>query len=118
VKKEKVLTGEGGEALRGAALAPWATTTDGLGLFLLPKGRPGQRFIDADDEAIREASFGLFLLPWGRPWWCGVDVGILYVTGQLETPREGYDEHISKSSLSCETKVYRTSRRKNQTSKG
>jgi hypothetical protein len=52
------------------------------------------------------------------PWWCGVDVGILYITTQLETPREGYDEHSSKSSLSCETKVYRTSRRKNQTFKG
>jgi hypothetical protein len=51
-------------------------------------------------------------------WWCGVDVGVLYMTTQLETPREGYDEHSSKSSLSCETKVYRTSRRKNQTSEG
>jgi hypothetical protein len=51
-------------------------------------------------------------------WWCGVDVGVLYITAQLETPREGYDEQNSKSSLSCETKVYRTSRRKNQTSKG
>jgi hypothetical protein len=40
------------------------------------------------------------------------------MTAQLETPREGYDEHKSKSSLSCETKVYRTSRRKNQTSEG
>jgi hypothetical protein len=30
----------------------------------------------------------------------------------LETPRGRYDEHSSKSSLSCETKVYRTSRRK------
>jgi hypothetical protein len=38
------------------------------------------------------------------------------MTAQLETPREGYDEHSSKSSLSCETKVYRTSKRKNQTS--
>jgi hypothetical protein len=35
-----------------------------------------------------------------------------------KTPREGYDEHNSKFSLSCETKVYRTSRRKNQTSEG
>jgi hypothetical protein len=53
-------------------------------------------------------------------WWCGVDVGVLYIyiTAQLEIPREGYDEHGSKSSLSCETKVYRTSRRKNQTSEG
>jgi hypothetical protein len=30
----------------------------------------------------------------------------------LGTPRGRYNEHISKSSLSCETKVYRTSRRK------
>jgi hypothetical protein len=42
-------------------------------------------------------------------WWCGIDVGVLYITAQLETSREGYDEHSSKSSLSCETKVYRTS---------
>jgi hypothetical protein len=33
-------------------------------------------------------------------WWCGVDVGVIYITAQLETPREGYDEHSSKSSLS------------------
>jgi hypothetical protein len=54
----------------------------------------------------------------GRRWWCGVDVGVLYMTAQLETPREVYDEYSSKSSLGCETKVYRTSRRKNQTSEG
>jgi hypothetical protein len=53
--------------LRGAVLAPGATTADALGLFLLPKGRPGRYFADADDEATREASFGLFLLPRGRP---------------------------------------------------
>jgi hypothetical protein len=40
------------------------------------------------------------------------------MTAQLETPREGYDEHSSKSSLSYETKVYQTIRRKNQTSEG
>jgi hypothetical protein len=51
-------------------------------------------------------------------WWRGVDVGVLYMTAQLETPREGYDEHNIKSSLSCETKVYQTSRIKNQTSEG
>jgi hypothetical protein len=55
-------------------------------------------------------------------WWCGVDVGVIYIyiyiTTQLETPREGYDEHSSKSSLSCETKVYQISRRKNQTFEG
>jgi hypothetical protein len=33
-------------------------------------------------------------------WWCSVDVGVLYMTAQLETPREGYHEHNSKSSLS------------------
>jgi hypothetical protein len=52
--------------LRGAALAPGATAADALGLFLLPKGQPGCRIADADDEATRKASFGLFLLPWGR----------------------------------------------------
>jgi hypothetical protein len=46
-----------------------------------------------------------YLLPQDT-WWCGVDVGVLYMTAQLETPREGYNEHSSKSSLSCETKVY------------
>jgi hypothetical protein len=54
-----------GEALRGAALVPGAIAADTLGLFLLPKGRPGHRFVDADDEATREASFSLFLLPRG-----------------------------------------------------
>jgi hypothetical protein len=39
-------------------------------------------------------------------WWCGVDVGILYITAQWKTPREDYDEYNNKSSLSCETKVY------------
>jgi hypothetical protein len=47
--------------------------------------------------------------------WCR---NYIYITAQLETPRECYDEHIIKSSLSCETKVYRTSRTKNQTSEG
>jgi hypothetical protein len=42
----------------------------------------------------------LLLVPWQRRWWCGVDVGVLYMTAQLETPREGYDEHNNKSSLS------------------
>jgi hypothetical protein len=72
----------------------------------------GRRCDEDDDRPFSPTSRG--------HWWCGVDVGVLYtyITAQLETPREGYDEHISKSSLSCETKVYRTSRRKNQTSKG
>jgi hypothetical protein len=37
-----------------------AAAADALGLFLLPKGRPGNRFADADEEDTREASFGLF----------------------------------------------------------
>jgi hypothetical protein len=43
---------------------------------------------------------------------------LMYMTNQLGTPRGRYDEHSSKSSLSCETKVYQTSRKKNQTSEG
>jgi hypothetical protein len=39
------------------------------------------------------------------PWW-------LVSNSPLGTPRGRYDEHSSKSSLSYETKVYRTSRRK------
>jgi hypothetical protein len=46
-----------------------------------------------------------------RPWWCVVGT-------QLGTPRGRYNEHSSKFSLSCETKVYQTSRRKNHTSEG
>jgi hypothetical protein len=42
---------------------------------------------------------------WGGGWW-RVD------NTPLGTPRGRYDEHNSKSSLNCETKVYRTSRRK------
>jgi hypothetical protein len=51
----------------GAALEPATAAADTLGLFLLPKGQPGHRFADADEEATREASFSLFLLPRGRP---------------------------------------------------
>jgi hypothetical protein len=37
---------------------------EGFGLFLLPNGRSGHRFIDAeDDKATMETSLGLFLLP-------------------------------------------------------
>jgi hypothetical protein len=61
------LGGGGGDALQGAALEPVAAAADTLGLFLLPKGRPGRCFADADEEATREASFDLFLLPQGRP---------------------------------------------------
>jgi hypothetical protein len=38
-----------------------------LGLFLLPTGRPGRRFVGADDEAAAAAMVALFLLPRGRP---------------------------------------------------
>jgi hypothetical protein len=34
-----------------------------LSLFLLPAGRPGRRFIKADDEATVAVAVGLFLLP-------------------------------------------------------
>jgi hypothetical protein len=70
IEKEQILAGAGGEALWGAALEPGAEAADTLDLFLLPTGRPGRRFADADDEATRDASFGLFLLPRGRPRPC------------------------------------------------
>jgi hypothetical protein len=38
-----------------------------LGLFLLPTGWPGRRFVRADDEAATARIEGLFLLPRGRP---------------------------------------------------
>jgi hypothetical protein len=47
-------------------------------------------------------------------WWCGVNID----DRPVGNPKGRYDEHSSKSSLSCETKVYRTSRRKNKTSEG
>jgi hypothetical protein len=37
-----------------------------LGLFLLPNGQPGRRFVGADDEAAAAAIVALFLLPRGR----------------------------------------------------
>jgi hypothetical protein len=41
-----------------------ATEEEGFGLFLLPNGWPGRRFIGVeDDEATMETSLGLFLLP-------------------------------------------------------
>jgi hypothetical protein len=71
------------------------------------------------DKKIKRVKFNKEIIVTSEFWWCGVDVGVfIYITAQLETPREGYDEHSNKSSLSCETKVYRTSRRKNQTSEG
>jgi hypothetical protein len=36
-------------------------------LFLLPTGRPGRRFTEADDEATKAPAVALFLLPRGRP---------------------------------------------------
>jgi hypothetical protein len=64
-KNEKSLGG-GEEALAEGALGPGAA--DGtLGLFLLPAGRPGCRFIGADDEATAASIEALFLLPRGRP---------------------------------------------------
>jgi hypothetical protein len=41
-----------------------------LGLFLLPTGRLGSRFVGADDEAAIARIIGLFLLPRGRPRPC------------------------------------------------
>jgi hypothetical protein len=62
-KKEYTLGG--GEMIGEGALGPGAA--DGtLGLFLLPVGRPGRRFIGADDEATAVAIVALFLLPRGR----------------------------------------------------
>jgi hypothetical protein len=48
------------------ALGPGAA--DGtLGLFLPLDGRPGRRFIGADDKATAAKIAALFLLPRGRP---------------------------------------------------
>jgi hypothetical protein len=44
-------------------------------------------------------------------WWCGVDID----NRPVGNPKRRCDEHSSKSSLSYETKVYQTIRRKNQT---
>jgi hypothetical protein len=38
-----------------------------LGLFLLPTGWPGRRFVGADDEVATAGIVGLFLLPRGQP---------------------------------------------------
>jgi hypothetical protein len=40
-----------------------------LGFLLLPTGRPGRRFVGADNEAAIAGMVGLFLLPrgWPRP---------------------------------------------------
>jgi hypothetical protein len=41
-------------------MKPWA-------YFLLPEGRPGRRFVGADDEATAAGPVDSFLLPRGRP---------------------------------------------------
>jgi hypothetical protein len=56
----------GGEALHGGALGPGAAA-EPLGLFLLPTGRPGHRFIGTDGEATTAGYLDLFLLPRERP---------------------------------------------------
>jgi hypothetical protein len=52
--------------LPGGALGP-GIAQGTFGLFLLPTGRPGRRFIGADDEDLTAAGAILFLLPRGRP---------------------------------------------------
>jgi hypothetical protein len=67
MQKKEYTLGGGGEALGEEALGPSAA--DGtLGLFLLPAGRPGRRFTEADDEATAAVIVALFLLLRGRPW--------------------------------------------------
>jgi hypothetical protein len=65
------LTEGGGEALWRATFASTdrlAREEEGFGLFLLPNGWLGCRFIGAeDDKATMETSLGWFLLPRGRP---------------------------------------------------
>jgi hypothetical protein len=56
----------GGEALGEGVLGPGAAA-ETMGLFLLPTGQPGRRFIAMDDEAATAGSFDLFLLSRGRP---------------------------------------------------
>jgi hypothetical protein len=52
--------------LPGGALGP-GIALGTFGLFLLPVGRPGRRFIGADEEDPTAAGAILFLLPRGRP---------------------------------------------------
>jgi hypothetical protein len=68
MQKKEYTLGGGGEALRGGALGPGAAA-ETLSLFLLPTGRPGRRFVGADDEAATAGIANLFLLPrgWPRP---------------------------------------------------
>jgi hypothetical protein len=64
-KKENIL-GEAGAAIGVGALGPGAALVT-FGLFLLPGGRPGRCFTEADDDAPAAAGVVLFLLPRGRP---------------------------------------------------
>jgi hypothetical protein len=65
-EKRKVLPEDGGGVLRHAIVASngsLARGAEGLGLFLLPNGRPGRHFTGAEEEeTTMEAPLGLFLL--------------------------------------------------------
>jgi hypothetical protein len=62
-----MLPQDGGGVLWRAAIASkglLAREAEGLGLFLLPNGRPGRRFTGTEEEkTTMEAFLGLFLLP-------------------------------------------------------
>jgi hypothetical protein len=65
MQKKEYTLGGGGETIGEGVLGP--SVADGtLGLFLLPAGRPGRRFIGADDEATAAKIAALFLLPRGQ----------------------------------------------------
>jgi hypothetical protein len=64
-KKENIL-GEAEGVTGGRALGPGAAPVT-FGLFLLPGGRPGQRFVGADYDDPAAAGVALFLLPRGQP---------------------------------------------------
>jgi hypothetical protein len=66
MQKKEYTLGGGGEALWGGALEPGAAE-ETLGLLLLPTGRPGRRFVEADNEAATAGTEDLFLLPQERP---------------------------------------------------
>jgi hypothetical protein len=66
MQKKEYTLGGGGEVLWEGALGP-GVTDETLGLFLLPTGRPGRRFVGADDEAATAGIIGLFLQPRGQP---------------------------------------------------
>jgi hypothetical protein len=66
--EERIDSGQRKRSIRGGALGP-GTAEGTLGLFLLPAGRPGRRFIRAENDATAAAVVVLFLLPrgWPRP---------------------------------------------------